>query len=152
MGIGEDTRERQEADVKEKIRKSLERHFRPEFLNRLDEIIIFSSLSPEVIKKVVDLQLEKVEKRIEGRGIKMIFTDNVKKFIAEKGHDPQWGARPLKRTIQNLILDPLAQEIIAGRIGEGDSVLADIQDDNISFAKNLKRVVDREKVDGVKAR
>ena len=147
MGIGEDTRERQEADVKEKIRKSLERHFRPEFLNRLDEIIIFSSLSPEVIKKVVDLQLEKVEKRIEGRGIKMIFTDNVKKFIAEKGHDPQWGARPLKRTIQNLILDPLAQEIIAGRIGEGDSVLADLQDDNISFAKNLKRVSGRERVE-----
>lgn len=140
MGMDEDTREREESDMKEKIRKALERHFRPEFLNRLDEIIIFSSLSLGVIQKIVDLQLEKTEWRMKSRGIKMVFTNELKKFMAEKGYDPQWGARPLKRAIQNLILDSLAQEIITGGVKEGDSILADVQDGKVVFLKNLKKV------------
>ena len=146
MGIGEDTRDQKEADMKEKIRKALDKYFRPEFLNRLDEIIIFSSLSLEVIQKIVDLQLEKTEQRMKGRGIKMVFTSELKKFMAEKGYDPQWGARPLKRAIQTLILDPLAQEIIAGRVKDGDSVLADVQNGVAVFARNFKKISGREKV------
>lgn len=140
MGMDEDTREREESDMKEKIRKALERHFRPEFLNRLDEIIIFSSLSLGVIQKIVELQLEKVKGRMERRGIKISFTEGLKKFMAEKGYDPQWGARPLKRAIQTLILDPLAQEIIAGHTKDGDGVLADAQDEKVVFLKNMKKV------------
>lgn len=140
MGMDEDTREREESDMKEKIRKALERHFRPEFLNRLDEIIIFSSLSFAVIQKIVELQLDKVRERMEKRGIKISFTEGLKKFMAEKGYDPQWGARPLKRAIQTLILDLLAQEIIAGHTKDGDGMLADAQDGKVVFLKNLKKV------------
>ncbi len=136
----EDTRERKEGDMKDKIRKALERHFRPEFLNRLDEIIIFSSLTPEVIQKIVEIQLERVVKRMAGREISVSFTGEVKKFIAEKGYDPTYGARPLKRAIQTHILDMLAQEIIAGKIGEGDAVLVDAKDGKAVFGKGVKRV------------
>ena len=140
MGIDEDTRERGETEMKEKIRKALERHFRPEFLNRLDEIIIFSSLNSFAIQKIVEIQFDKMKKRMEARGIAVAFSPEIKKLIAEKGYDPHYGARPLKRTIQNFILDPLAQEIIAGRIGEGESVLIDAREGKIEFLKDIKKV------------
>jgi len=143
MAGDEDTRERKEIDVKEKIRKSLERHFRPEFLNRLDEIIIFSSLAPSVIQKIVEIQLEKVSKRMAARDIAITFSDDVKKFIADKGHDPQYGARPLKRAIQNIILDALAQEIIAHTIGAGDIITADVQNGSIAFHKKVRKPAER---------
>ncbi len=135
----EDTRERKETDVKEKIRKSLERNFRPEFLNRLDEIIIFSSLPPSVIEKIVDIQLEKVIKRMALRDIRLTFSDEVKKFIAVKGYDAQYGARPLKRAIQNIILDALAQEIISHTIGAGDDVIVDVRDGVIVLTKKIHK-------------
>ncbi len=138
-GESEDTRDQKENDMKEKIRKALERHFRPEFLNRLDEIIIFSSLSTEVIQKIVEVQLEQVRKRMEKRGIGISFTPELKKLISEKGYDQQYGARPLKRSIQNLILDPLAQEIISGKLNDGDAVQASSRDDEVVFEKAVKR-------------
>lgn len=140
MGTDEDTRERKEGDIKEKIKKALERHFRPEFLNRLDEIIIFSSLSPAVIQKIVELQLERVRKRMEGREIVISFTSEFSKFIAEKGYDPTYGARPLKRAIQSCLLDPLAQEMIAGKIREGDSLLVDVKEGAVVFGRGIKKV------------
>ena len=142
----EDTRDRKEQDMKEKIRKSLERFFRPEFLNRLDEIVIFSPLSPAVIAHIVDLQLVRVEKRMHGRDISISFSDDLKKLVAEKGYDPQYGARPLKRAIQTLILDPLAQEIIAGRIVPGDAVYVDAQDGKAIFAKTMRKTNGRQRV------
>jgi ATP-dependent Clp protease ATP-binding subunit ClpA len=139
MSVDEDTRERREGDMKEKIRKSLERHFRPEFLNRLDEIIIFSSLKPEIIQRIVEIQLELVRVRMAARGIKVSFAPELKSFIAQKGYDPQYGARPLKRAIQTHVLDPLAQKIIAGEIIDGDSLLLDVQDGKVVVGKNLKK-------------
>ncbi len=133
----EDTRERKEMDVKEKIRKSLERNFRPEFLNRLDEIIIFSSLPPLVIQKIVDIQLEKIVKRMAARDIQIVFSDEVKNFVASKGYDAQYGARPLKRAIQRTVLDALAQELISNTIREGDTVFADVHDSLIVFTKKV---------------
>ncbi|MDP3710830.1 MAG: ATP-dependent chaperone ClpB [bacterium] len=140
MGIDEDTREQKETDMKDKIRKALERHFRPEFLNRLDEIIIFSSLNPETIQRIVEVQLEKVRERLEQKGIKLSFTEGLKKFISEKGYDPQYGARPLKRAIQTLVLDPIAQEMIAGKTREGDSVEADAKFGEVVFQKNVRKM------------
>ncbi len=140
MSIDENTREQRETDVKEKIRKALGRRFRPEFLNRLDEIIIFSSLSHIVIEQIVEIQLMRVGKRMERRDIGINFTPLLKKFIAEKGYDPQYGARPLKRAIQTHILDSLAQEIIAGKIYPGDSVLADVKEGKVEFLKNVKKL------------
>lgn len=140
MGVDEDTREKKEGDMKEKIRKSLERHFRPEFLNRVDEVIIFSSLAPEVIQKIVDIQLEKVAKRMAGREMTISFTPELRKFIATKGYDPHYGARPLKRVIQTQILDPLAQEMISGKIKAGDEILVDVREARAIFSKGVKKV------------
>ena len=148
----EDTRDRKEHDMKEKIRKSLERYFRPEFLNRLDEIVIFSPLSPIVIGAIVELQLVRVERRMAGRGIAISFSDDLKKMVAEKGYDPQYGARPLKRAIQTLILDPLAQEIIGGHIVDGDAVLADVADGKAAFAKTLRRMPARHRATAIAAK
>jgi len=142
-GFEEDTRDRRELDMKEKIRKALERHFRPEFLNRLDEIIIFSSLGRGMIERIVELQLARVAKRMEAREIALAFTQELKEFIAEKGYDPRYGARPLKRAIQTHILDPLAQEIISRRIQSGDRMLADASDGKVHFAKQEKKFVMR---------
>ncbi|MFY9463128.1 MAG: AAA family ATPase, partial [Candidatus Sungiibacteriota bacterium] len=138
-GFEEDTRDRRESDIKDKIRKALERHFRPEFLNRLDEVIIFSSLGRGVIEKIVEVQLARVAKRMDQREIALAFTQELKEFIAEKGYNPNYGARPLKRAIQTHILDPLAQEIISRSIEAGDRVLADARDGKVHFAKQEKK-------------
>lgn len=152
MSGDEDTREQKEGDMKEKIRKALERHFRPEFLNRLDEIIIFSSLKPQVIQKIVEIQLERVRRRMEGREIAISFTPELKKFIAEKGYDPSYGARPLKRAIQSLILDPLAQEIIGGKIEAGDAVLIEVKEGVVSFSKGVKKTNGRQRAVAIAAK
>lgn len=136
----EDTRDQKELDMKDKIRKSLERQFRPEFLNRLDEIIIFSSLTREIIQRIVDIQLQRVEKRMAGREISVAFTPELKKYIAERGFDAHYGARPLKRAIQTIILDPIAQKIVEGEIKDGDSVLLDVRDGAVVFLKNSKKL------------
>ena len=143
--IGENSRERKESDMKDKIRKALERNFRPEFLNRLDEIIIFSSLSSDAIRRIVDIQLDEVRKRMEAKEISISFSPELKKFIAEKGYDQQYGARPLKRAIQTQILDPLAQELIAGKIREGDSIIADVKDGKTEFLRGIKRIAEKSK-------
>ncbi len=143
--IDEDTRERKETDMKDKTRKALERSFRPEFLNRLDEIIIFSSLSPDAIREIVDIQLEAVRKRMESRDIAISFTPELKIFIGEKGYDAQYGARPLKRAIQSAILDPLAQELIGGKIRGGDSILVDAKGGSVEFVKGTKKLAGKVK-------
>jgi len=148
-GADEDTRDQKETDMRDKIRKALERYFRPEFLNRLDEIIIFASLSSSVIERIVDIQLERVAKRMAGRGVAISFSPALKKFIAEKGHDSHYGARPLKRAIQSFLLDSLAQEIIAGKILDGDAVLADVRDDAVTFSKGMKKLSSRSRIAAV---
>ncbi|MEK7082267.1 MAG: AAA family ATPase, partial [Patescibacteria group bacterium] len=145
-GADEDTRDQKETDMRDKIRKALERYLRPEFLNRLDEIIIFSSLSMPVIQKIVDIQLGRVAARMGGRGIAVSFSPALKKFIAEKGYDAHYGARPLKRAIQSFILDPLAQEIIAGKIAADDAVLADVHEGAVSFSKGVKKLPARSRI------
>ncbi len=142
-GAGEDTHEEKEGSMKDKIRKALERHFRPEFLNRLDEIIIFSSLGQAIIQRIVDIQLEMVRRRMVARDITIAFTTELKKFIGTKGYDPQYGARPLKRAIQQYILDPLAGELIANKITDGESLLADVRDGVVSFSKQVKKLPSR---------
>ncbi len=150
MSGDEDTRESKEGDMKDKIRKALERHFRPEFLNRLDEIIIFSSLNPTTIEKIVEIQLEKVKNRMADRDIAVSFTPELKKFIAEKGYDQQYGARPLKRAIQSLILDPLAEKIIGGEIGDGSSIVINAKEGNVVFEKQIKKIARIRTTAGVK--
>jgi len=145
---GEEKRAKMES-VKEKVMAALKEHFRPEFLNRIDEIIIFNYLGKEEIRKIVDLELQKVEKRLLEKNIKIEVTPKTREYLAEKGFDPNLGARPLKRVIQKEVLDPLALKIVSGEVKEGDKVKVDFEGGKIIFItpKDLLRPKrEREKV------
>jgi ATP-dependent Clp protease ATP-binding subunit ClpB len=108
-------------------------HFRPEFVNRIDEIVVFDALTREQIGEIVELQLHRLRDRLAERKITLELTDAAKELLAEEGWDPAFGARPLKRAIQKLIENPLARELLAGRFAEGDTVAADVGDGEIVF-------------------
>lgn len=122
-----------EEELKERITEALRGAFRPEFLNRIDEIIIFNSLTKEEIKKIVDIQLRSLRKRLVEHNLKLTIDEKVKEKLVEEGFDPIYGARPLKRTIQQLIENPLALEILKGRFPEGSDILAKREGEKIVF-------------------
>jgi len=124
-----------EEEMKEKIDAILKNHFKLEFLNRIDEIVIFKSLSKKTLEKIVDLELSKVESRLKAKNIKLKVAVKIKKFLADKGFDTTFGARPLKRIIQNTILDELALDIIEGKISDGDKVTIDLNIKNKVMVK-----------------
>ncbi len=127
----EKTPEAHEEKIKTQIMDMLRDHFRPEFLNRVDEIVMFHSLVREELAQIVELQLVQVAKRLQNKKITLTFTDKAKKLVAEKGYDPAFGARPLKRAIQELILDELALKIVEGKVKEGDEVTIDATKEKI---------------------
>jgi len=120
-------------EMERRVMDALRATFKPEFLNRIDEIIIFNSLGPEEIKKIVDIQIGLLAKRLEPQKITIELTPAAKDFLARAGFDPVYGARPLKRTIQHLIQDPMATKILEGSIKEGDHVVIDAKDGEIVF-------------------
>ncbi len=107
--------------------------FKPEFLNRIDEIIIFNSLGREEIKSIVEIQLKRLRQNLASRKMALEITDRAKALLADKGYDPVYGARPLKRTIQRLIQDPLAVKILEGEFKEGDRIKIDSAGDEMVF-------------------
>ncbi len=113
----------------------LRRTLKPEFLNRIDEIVIFKPLSKEVIYEIIDIQMERLNKLLEPKKITIELTEKAREFLVEKGYDPVYGARPLRRAIQRYVQDPLAVEILEGRVKEGDKVLVDVEDGNVVFKK-----------------
>ena len=115
-----------DSEMKEKIDGILKKNFKLEFLNRIDEIVLFKSLNKKNLEKIVDLELKKVETRLNNKNIAINVSAKVKKLLAEKGYDISYGARPLKRLIQTMILDEMAMEIIEGKINEGDKVKIDL--------------------------
>lgn len=116
------------------ILETLRGHFRPEFLNRIDDIVIFDRIHPESMRAIVDVQLEKVVCQVkDSRDITLNFDNSVRDMLARDGYDPSFGARPLKRLIQKRVLDPLALELIDGRIHDGDTVKVAAVDDRIAF-------------------
>jgi ATP-dependent Clp protease ATP-binding subunit ClpB len=123
--------------LKRKIGEALRQTFRPEFLNRIDETVIFSALQPEDIHRIVDIQLRDLQKRLGDRKLTLELTKAAKDLLGERGYDPVFGARPLKRTIQRMIENPLAVEVLAGRFREGDHVVVDVGADGeaLEFAK-----------------
>ncbi len=121
--------------AREKVLKELDLHFRPEFLNRIDEIIIFHALTKEHLLQIVDIQMRRIKELLAQRKMDIELTDEARRFLAEKGYDPVFGARPLKRAIQRYLLDPLAQAILEGRFLEGDRIIADVEGDKIVFRK-----------------
>ena len=129
---GEGEKSQREA-LKEKVMAALKENFRPEFLNRIDEIIIFNYLGKLEIKKIVDLELAKVAERLKNKKIEIQTTESAKEFLAERGFDQNLGARPLKRVIQKQVLDPLSLKIVSGEVKEGERVMVDLEEGKIIF-------------------
>ena len=119
--LGEGQRE----ELLQRVDEALRAHFKPEFLNRIDETIVFHQLSQEHTRRIVDIQLERVKKLLADRRIVLEVSDAAKDLLAEKGHDPHYGARPLKRVIQRWLQDPLAMKVLEGEFPEGSKVLVD---------------------------
>ena len=117
------TEEQQYKRMKDKVTEELKRVFRPEFLNRIDAQIVFHALAKEHIRSIVDLQLVEVSKNLMLKGISMEVTDAARDWLGEKGYDPVFGARPLRRVIQNEMEDRLSEALLEGRFGPGDTVL-----------------------------
>ena len=117
------------------VMDALREHFRPEFLNRIDEIIFFHALGREHMKRIIDIQLAGLTARLEQRKIHVTLTDAAKEQIVREGYDPAYGARPLKRAIQRLVLDPLALRVLEGDFLEGDTVVVDAGRDGLTFTK-----------------
>src|SRR5258708_1430968 len=123
-------------DLKDKLMEALRLTFRPEFLNRIDEIVTFRALGPEQIEKIVDIQMRDLRRRLAERKITIELTDEARKTLAERGYDPVFGARPLKRALQRMIENPLAVEVLAGKFREGDHVIVDTRDrETFTFRK-----------------
>ncbi|MEJ2647974.1 MAG: ATP-dependent chaperone ClpB [Sedimentisphaerales bacterium] len=122
-------------EIEAHVKEALKQLFKPEFLNRIDEIVVFHMLSRENLAKIVDIQLEYLAQRLHRRNIEVEFSDNARKQIMDEGYDPAFGARPLKRTIQQRIENPLASELLAGKFSEGDKIKIDSDTHKFTFKK-----------------
>jgi ATP-dependent Clp protease ATP-binding subunit ClpC len=141
-GVGFGTKaqsEQKEDNSKIVIQNALRKAFAPEFLNRMDDMIMFKSLDRDSIHLIIDLELKKLYERINSLGYNIEITPKAKDFIVDKGYDEKFGARPLKRAIQKYIEDPLAEEIIKSNLQEGDTISLDIEDG----ATELKAVIEK---------
>jgi ATP-dependent Clp protease ATP-binding subunit ClpB len=122
-------------EVRDAVVAVLRDHFRPEFLNRVDEVIVFKPLTQDQLQAIVDIQLARVQKRLDERKITLLVTDAARRLLVERGWDPVYGARPLKRAIQRSVQDPLAMMLLSGKFGEGDTVEVDARDGELVFEK-----------------
>jgi ATP-dependent Clp protease ATP-binding subunit ClpB len=122
----------------EEVLRVMRGHFRPEFLNRVDDIVVFHPLGQGHIRRIVDLQLRRVEQRLHDKHIRLAITDAARDLLAERGYDPTYGARPLKRVIQRLVLDPMAMQILEGKIPEDSTVHIDVVNGELTFTPTLE--------------
>ena len=140
VGFATATRVQQtEENNRSVIEKALKRTFSPEFLNRIDDVIVFNSLTKENIFLIIDIIMKHVVGRLENLGLNLILTDAAKEFIAEKGYDVQFGARPLHRAIQKYVEDPLAEEILNYSVKQGDTLIADVDKDKVALSFTLQK-------------
>jgi ATP-dependent Clp protease ATP-binding subunit ClpC len=119
--------------MKEKAMEALKKHFRPEFLNRIDETIVFGELTQDQVVEIVDLLLKRVRTQLESQGLTLELTEEAKQFLAKAGYDAQLGARPLRRAIQRLIENPLSERILWKEFHAGETIVADVGDGEIVF-------------------
>jgi ATP-dependent Clp protease ATP-binding subunit ClpB len=126
--------ENEEEQLRKELFMLLRKSLRPEFLNRVDEIVMFKPLNLSQIKDIVEIQLTNIKKILEGNNLKLEVSDNAVSWLAKHGFDPQMGARPVKRLIQKEIINELSKELISGRISREDTVLIDLDKDHLSFA------------------
>ena len=116
----------------------LKAHLRPEFVNRIDDVIVFHPLGREQIRDIVEIQLERLSKRLAEKNLTIALSEKATDILAAQGYDPQYGARPLRRAIQRMILDPLAMDILEGKIAEGSKIHVDVEDDQLRFTGALE--------------
>jgi ATP-dependent Clp protease ATP-binding subunit ClpB len=135
---------RNDEAMRERVMEAVRAQFRPEFLNRIDEMIIFRSLGRNQIEAIIDIQLAIIVKRLQERKITLNLSSKAKTLLAEEGYDPVYGARPLKRTIQKRILDPLAMKLLEGAFADGDTVVVDVKDGQFTFSKGRGVTVEEE--------
>ncbi len=122
--------------VRTAVMSVLRDHFRPEFLNRVDEVIVFRALTEEQITAIVNIQLKRLEHRLRGRRLELVVTEAARKLLAQRGWDPVYGARPLKRAIQRMVQDPLAMMLLEGKFAEGDRIVADAGHGELEFSRS----------------
>jgi ATP-dependent Clp protease ATP-binding subunit ClpB len=121
--------------IRKQVTEALRAHFRPEFINRIDEVIFFHALGLAHMKQIIDIQIRGLLKRLEERKIHVDLSDAAREFLVTEGYDPMYGARPLKRTIQRRVLDPLALRVLEGEFKEGDRVVVDVGENGLMFTK-----------------
>jgi ATP-dependent Clp protease ATP-binding subunit ClpC len=121
--------------MKDLVLDAMKKTFRPEFLNRIDEIIVFQQLTREEIRQIVDLMSADLQSRIKAQGMELVITDECKDFIAKDGYNPTYGARPLRRSIQRLLEDQLAEQVLQGRFREGDTITTVLEGEAFRFEK-----------------
>jgi len=129
--LGNDERSEQQAyeRMREKVMDALKSHFRPEFLNRIDETIVFHELTRDEVKQMVDMMMKRLTAQLEGQGLGIELTQAAKDLLARRGYDPQLGARPLRRAIQRLVEDPLSEKILYKTYNAGELIVVDVEDD-----------------------
>ena len=130
-----------EEELRRRVKQALKEAFRPEFLNRIDETIVFHSLSKELINQIAEIQLKELQKRLAKHNFRLTVTDRLKEKLAQEGYDPHFGARPLKRTIQQMIENPLSMEILEGKFIDGSEIRADIKNGKVVFTTSESTTV-----------
>ncbi|HWW53556.1 MAG TPA: AAA family ATPase, partial [Acidimicrobiales bacterium] len=133
VGFAKSSEELTYERMKEKVHDALKVHFRPEFLNRIDEVIVFHELSREEVTEIVDLMIGRVRSQLEGQGLGLELTQEAKYRLAEKGYQPELGARPLRRAIQQMIEDPLSERLLWKEFRAGETIIVDVDGDELSF-------------------
>lgn len=121
--------------MEDKVMAELKRHFRPEFLNRVDDIIIFQSLDEEELSRIVEIQISRLEKRLAQQNLTLDVDAAAKKLLAKEGYDPQFGARPLKRAVQEHLLNPLSLRLLDGEFKPGDKIKVTTNDGQLVFQR-----------------
>src|SRR5437773_1342959 len=135
LGFSPITDENSYEKMRDKIMEEAKKTFRPEFLNRLDDIIVFRSLTKPDLIEILDLEISKVAARLKNKNITLQLDEKAKDFLVEKGYDPQYGARPMRRSVERFLEDPLAEEILRGAIHEGEPILVSVENDHLSFTQ-----------------
>jgi len=138
-------RKRGYEDMKEKVMSEVRKTFRPEFLNRLDDVIVFHELNEEQTRQIVEIMAKDLEKRIVERKLVLQITDAAKSWLAKAGFDPVYGARPLRRAIERYVENPLSSKILAGEFKEGDIIVVDLEEDALTFAAKAPEPAGRKK-------
>ena len=136
MGFSPITDESSYEKMREKIMEEAKRQFRPEFLNRLDDIIVFRSLTKPDLIQILDLEMKKIGDRLKGRKLNLLLDEKAKDLLVEKGYDPTYGARPMRRSVERFLEDPLAEEILRGNLHDGDPISVTVEDGKIIFKQN----------------